>query len=139
MSAIIDTTETTADAGAIALSGVSKTFATANGETLAVLDNINLSVRSHSIVALLGASGCGKTTLLNVIAGLVKRLVGKARTVDGLSVDFSGTHSQPDDEGSNVLAGVIFGTPAMAEKVESLKKKVDPTNRFRFHPFAKFL
>jgi len=74
-----------------------------------------------------------------VIADLVKRLVGRARTVDGLSVDFSGTHSQPDDEGSNVLAGVIFGTPAMAEKVESLKKKVDPTNRFRFHPFAKFL
>lgn len=72
MSALINTTETAADAGAIALSGVSKTFATANGETLAVLDNINLSVRSHSIVALLGASGCGKTTLLNVIAGLVK-------------------------------------------------------------------
>ena len=74
-----------------------------------------------------------------VIADLVKRLVGKARTVDGLSVDFSGTHSQPDDAGSGVVAGVIFGTPAMAEKVESLKKKFDPANRFRFHPFAKFL
>ena len=74
-----------------------------------------------------------------VIADRVKRLVGKARAVDGLSVDFSGTHSQPDDAGSGVVAGVIFGTPAMAEKVESLKKKVDPTNRFRFHPFAKFL
>ena len=74
-----------------------------------------------------------------VIADLVKRLVARARTVDGLSVDFSGTHSQPDDEGANVLAGVIFGTQAMAEKVESQKNKVDPTNRFRFHPFAKFL
>jgi len=60
------------EAGAIALAGISKSFATANGDTLAVLDNISLSVRPHSIVALLGASGCGKTTLLNIIAGLVK-------------------------------------------------------------------
>jgi len=72
-------------------------------------------------------------------AARVKRLVAKARTVDRLSVDFSGTHSQPDDAGMSVVAGVIFGTPAMAEKFESLKKKVVPTNRFRFHPFAKFL
>jgi ABC-type nitrate/sulfonate/bicarbonate transport system ATPase subunit len=59
------------DAGAIALAGISKSFPSANG-ALAVLDNINLSVRPHTIVALLGASGCGKTTLLNIIAGLVR-------------------------------------------------------------------
>jgi ABC-type nitrate/sulfonate/bicarbonate transport system ATPase subunit len=59
------------DAGAIALAGISKSFQTAGG-TLAVLENISLSVRAHSIVALLGASGCGKTTLLNIVAGLVK-------------------------------------------------------------------
>jgi ABC-type nitrate/sulfonate/bicarbonate transport system ATPase subunit len=58
-------------AGAIALSGISKAFPTADGATLAVLDNISLTVRAQSIVALLGASGCGKTTLLNIIAGLV--------------------------------------------------------------------
>jgi ABC-type nitrate/sulfonate/bicarbonate transport system ATPase subunit len=60
------------EAAAIALAGISKSFPVAGGETLEVLANINLSVRAHSIVALLGASGCGKTTLLNIIAGLVK-------------------------------------------------------------------
>jgi FAD/FMN-containing dehydrogenase len=34
---------------------------------------------------------------------------------------------------------VIFGTEEMAETVKALKKRTDPNNRLRFHPFAKFL
>ena len=74
-----------------------------------------------------------------VIADLTNRIIDKARDVDGLSVDFSGTHSQPDDVNSSVSSSVIFGTEAMAEFVKVLKKEVDPNNRFRFHPFAKLL
>jgi hypothetical protein len=59
--------------------------------------------------------------------------------VAGLAVDFSGTHSQPDDPGTDVSPAVIFGTEAMAEMVRDQKKRVDPDNRFRYHPFAKFL
>ena len=73
------------------------------------------------------------------IADLTKRVLDKAREVDGLSVDFSGTHSQPDDLDSAVSSSVIFGTEAMAKTVTMLKKIVDPNNRFRFHPFAKLL
>ena len=73
------------------------------------------------------------------IADLTKRIIDNARKVDGLSVDFSGTHSQPDDANSSVSSSLIFGTEAMAESVKVLKKKVDPHNRLRFHPFAKLL
>ncbi len=73
------------------------------------------------------------------ITGLVRRLIGEARGVNGLSVDFSGTHSQPDDADSAVSAPVIFGSEAMAEAVLALKKKIDPGNRFRFHPYARLL
>jgi FAD/FMN-containing dehydrogenase len=73
------------------------------------------------------------------IADLTTRVIDQARDVDGLTVDFSGTHSQPDDVGSSAVASIIFGTEAMAESVTALKKQLDPHNRFRFHPYAKFL
>lgn len=37
---------------------------------LNVIENINLSVESVEIVAIIGPSACGKTTLLNIISGL---------------------------------------------------------------------
>ncbi|MGF1727418.1 ABC transporter ATP-binding protein [Photobacterium nomapromontoriensis] len=40
-----------------------------NGQ--AVLENLSLPVQENEIVCLLGASGCGKTTLLKAIAGLL--------------------------------------------------------------------
>ncbi len=73
------------------------------------------------------------------IVDLTNFVIDKAREVNGLVVDFSGTHSQPDDVGSSVSAPVIFGTPAMAKTVQALKKQIDPNNRFMFHPFAKFV
>jgi FAD/FMN-containing dehydrogenase len=73
------------------------------------------------------------------IADLTKRVVDKARAVGGLSIDLSGTHSQPDDPDRGAVAAVIFGTEDMAAMVKATKQQVDPHNRFRFHPFAKFI
>ena len=73
------------------------------------------------------------------IVDLTNAVVDKARGVPGLSVDFSGTHSQPDDVGRSAVAAEIFGSEAMAAAVAAQKRQVDPNNRFRFHPFAKFL
>ncbi|MEU6719407.1 ABC transporter ATP-binding protein [Nonomuraea sp. NPDC046802] len=49
----------------IVLDGVSKSFP---GRT--ILDDFSLSVAPGELVALVGASGTGKTTLLNIVAGL---------------------------------------------------------------------
>ena len=73
------------------------------------------------------------------IADMTRSVVDKARRVEGLAVDFSGTHSQPDDPGTDVSPALIFGTEAMAEMVREQKRRVDPDNRFRYHPYAKFL
>lgn len=54
---------------ALTLSKVGKTYSLAAKEVMAVAD-ISLTVATGSFVTIVGRSGCGKTTLLRLIAGL---------------------------------------------------------------------
>ena len=56
----------------IKVSDVSKTF-TPNKQ---VLKNINIKVEQGEFVCIFGPNGCGKTTLLNIIAGVVEPTLG---------------------------------------------------------------
>src|ERR1700753_239658 len=49
------------------------------GETVPVLENINLAVADGEFVCLLGPSGCGKSTLLNTMAGFLSPTRGEVR------------------------------------------------------------
>lgn len=51
------------------LRGITKSYTTAS-LTQVALDGVNLSFRDNEFVAILGQSGSGKTTMLNVIGGL---------------------------------------------------------------------
>ena len=52
-------------------SHVTKTFTTPDGQALPVLDGVSLTLHEGEIVALLGKSGSGKSTMLRCIAGLI--------------------------------------------------------------------
>jgi putative spermidine/putrescine transport system ATP-binding protein len=52
------------------------------------LDNVTLEVKGGELIALLGPSGCDKTTLLRIIAGFIQQSNGKViigdRSIDTL-------------------------------------------------------
>src|SRR5215468_4812526 len=51
------------------MEGVARSFATPGGETT-VFEDLWLAMRRGEFTCIIGHSGCGKTTVLNILAGL---------------------------------------------------------------------
>jgi len=70
----------------VELSGVNKAFATKKGVFLALQD-VNLTIKKGEFISIIGHSGCGKSTVLNLIAGLLDAssgaLICNGREIDG--------------------------------------------------------
>ena len=75
--------------------------------TVAALKGISLSFRRNEFVSVLGASGCGKTTLLNIIGGLDQYTSGDL-IIEGISTK---DYSDGDwDTYRNHRIGFVFQT-----------------------------
>ena len=65
-----------------------------------ILDNINLSIEEGTITTILGLNGCGKTTLIKLLSGLMKPASGEI-TIKGIPV-----LSMSDHDRSKLIAYV---------------------------------
>jgi sulfonate transport system ATP-binding protein len=74
---------------------VGKTFGS-NGSGIEVLRDIDLTIADGEFVCIVGGSGCGKTTLLRIIAGLERNYDGRLTLGDALV------------EGPGLDRGVVF-------------------------------
>ncbi len=82
------------------ISGLSKTFA---GSKRAAVHDFELEVEGGQIVALLGESGCGKTTILRMIAGFEVPDSGTV-IIDGRELCSPKTFVEPEKRG----VGIVF-------------------------------
>ncbi|MFN6953563.1 MAG: ABC transporter ATP-binding protein [Acetobacteraceae bacterium] len=78
---------------ALAIGGVARAF---GGRE--VLSGVSLTLARGEVVALLGASGCGKTTLLRLVAGLLEPSAGEIR-IAGRSVASAARSLPPEARG----------------------------------------
>jgi len=78
---------------------------TRNNQTVTAVDDINLQIIQSEVVLLKGRSGAGKSTILNLMCGLIKPTHGK------VIIDNSCISEMTDDSLSNILLnriGIIF-------------------------------
>ncbi|NJO42172.1 MAG: ATP-binding cassette domain-containing protein [Cyanobacteria bacterium CRU_2_1] len=62
----------------LAIENVSKVYPTPKGD-YTVLEGVNLTVREGEFICMIGHSGCGKTTLLNMVSGFAQPTDGKVQ------------------------------------------------------------
>jgi NitT/TauT family transport system ATP-binding protein len=60
----------------LAARNVTKTFTTGKDQELVAVENLSLEIHEGELICLLGASGCGKTTILNMFAGFTQPTAG---------------------------------------------------------------
>ena len=86
---------------ALALEGITVTFASPDGERYTAIRDTTLRVTPGEFVSVVGPTGCGKSTLLNVAVGLLQPSAGQTRVF-----------GEPLD-GLNRKAGYLFQTEAL--------------------------
>jgi iron(III) transport system ATP-binding protein len=101
----------------VTVRGVSKTFP-ARPEPVTALRDVNLTVEHGDFTAILGASGCGKTTLLRLIAGLERADRGEI-AIDGRVLSGESVHVPPErrDIGIVPQEGALFPHLSVGENV----------------------
>jgi ABC-type nitrate/sulfonate/bicarbonate transport system ATPase subunit len=85
----------------ISIEGISRRFPAPAGGFTAVFSDLWLAMRRGEFVCIIGHSGCGKTTVLNILAGLDTPSAG-AVIVDGKAI-----------EGPSLDRAVIFQSHAL--------------------------
>lgn len=69
------------------LKNIKKSYYTLDGE-VNVIDDISFDVYKGEIVAIVGTSGCGKSSLLNIIASLDENYEGKVNLIDNAKTSY---------------------------------------------------
>ncbi len=102
--------------------GLTKTFKSGL-ETITVLNNMDFTINKGEMVAIIGASGTGKTTLLQVLGGLSTPDQG-ALTLDSTIIEMSNEKQQ--SEFRNKKIGFVFQSHHLLPEFTALENTMMP-------------
>jgi NitT/TauT family transport system ATP-binding protein len=111
------------------LRGISMLYSR-RGQRFEALRNVSLGVEPGEFISIVGASGCGKTTLLRIVDGLVMPSRGEVR-VDGQAVTKPGPDRgfvfQQDAlfPWRTVLDNVVFGLEVQGKSKREARERAD--------------
>ncbi|RQD76039.1 MAG: ABC transporter ATP-binding protein, partial [Halanaerobium sp. MSAO_Bac5] len=102
-----------------------------------VLKNINLEIKKNTEIGLAGTTGAGKSTLVNVILGLLNPEEGKIE-IDGIEINQDNIRNWQQNLGyvpqdiymcdDTILSNIAFGVPKDEIDMEAVKKATKIAN-----------
>ena len=127
----------------LSIRGLSKTYVSGRGQVQA-LSEINLDIYDGEIVCIVGESGCGKSSLLHILAGFEKPSQGEA-LVDGRPITSPSHKRAIIFQKSSLLPWLtvkqnitlghrIRGLPVDSEKIASLVEMLGLKGFERYYP-----
>ncbi|WNZ23520.1 ATP-binding cassette domain-containing protein [Leptolyngbya sp. NK1-12] len=117
----------------LVVDNVSKIYDLPKGDQYTVLQNVNLTVQKGEFICVIGHSGCGKTTLLNMVSGFSRPTIGEVR-LQGQPIQSPGPDRMVVFQGyallpwmtvfDNVYLGVnaVYPEKSKAEKSQIVKE-----------------
>ena len=107
----------------VELDSVSKSFSKGD-ETITPLDNVSLQIHEGEFVSLMGPSGTGKSTLLNLVSGIDRPDSGTI-SVDGTDITQLSRSKLADWRAANL--GYIFQTHNLIPVLSAYENVEVPT------------
>jgi ABC-type lipoprotein export system ATPase subunit len=114
--------EKTTEKSIIVAEGLSKHF-TQGGELIRAVDRVSFKIAPRQMVAITGASGCGKTTLMYLLGNLEKPTSGKL-LIDG--TDVSSLRGRRENEYRSKKVGFVFQSFNLIPNLSALENVMLP-------------
>ncbi len=116
-----------------------KAFPKPDGGRTVILDGVNLTIGAEEYISVIGHSGCGKSTMLRIVAGLDKATSGRA-TIEGREIRKPGAERMmvfqnyallpwlTVKENIRLAVDEVFKKATNAEKVDSINEHLAMVN-----------